>query len=48
MQKIKNRKLNRLKNYDYSKSGYYFVTICTKNREHFFGEIKNAKMILND
>lgn len=25
----------------------YFVTICAKNREEFFGEIKNGKMILN-
>jgi putative transposase len=45
---IKNRKLNRLKNYDYSKSGYYFVTICMKNFEHVFGEIKNGKIILNE
>jgi putative transposase len=26
----------------------YFVTICTKNREHFFGEIVNWKMILSE
>src|SRR5574344_1605679 len=45
---IKNRKLNRLKNYDYSKFGYYFVTICTKNFVHVFGKIKNGKIILND
>lgn len=29
----------RLKNWDYSSNGYYFITICTKNRKHFFGEI---------
>ncbi len=29
----------RLKNYDYGEDGAYFVTICTKNREPFFGEI---------
>ncbi|HRP69197.1 MAG TPA: hypothetical protein PLY93_06675, partial [Turneriella sp.] len=34
----------RLKGYDYSSPGFYFVTICTKNREHFFGEIKNNVM----
>lgn len=44
---IKNRKANRLKNYDYSRQGYYFVTICTQNKECFFGEIENQKMILN-
>jgi len=26
----------------------YFVTICTKNREEFFGEIIDGKMILNE
>ena len=44
----KNRKPNRLKGYDYSKNGYYFVTICTKNRICFFGEIVDEKMILNE
>ena len=27
------RKRNRLKNYDYSTNGMYFVTICTKDKE---------------
>ncbi|MFZ2834536.1 MAG: glucose-6-phosphate dehydrogenase [Candidatus Moraniibacteriota bacterium] len=44
----KNRKSNRLENFDYSQNGMYFVTICTKNREHYFGEIVNGKMILNE
>jgi REP element-mobilizing transposase RayT len=34
----------RLKDYDYSRDGAYFITICTKNREHFFGEINNLKI----
>lgn len=38
----------RLKNFDYSSPGLYFVTICTKNRSHFFGSIKNEVMILNN
>jgi REP element-mobilizing transposase RayT len=42
---MKERKSNRLKNYDYSKNGYYFITICTKNRINYFGEIQNKKMI---
>ena len=29
----------RLKNWDYGQNGAYFITICTGNREHFFGEI---------
>ncbi len=34
----------RLQNWDYSSNAAYFITICTKDREHFFGEIKNEKM----
>jgi len=48
MTQINDRKLNRLKDYDYSQDGFYFVTICTKNREEFFGEIKDEEMILNE
>ena len=33
------RKNLRLENYDYSKNGGYFVTICTHNRSRLFGEI---------
>ena len=38
------RKSIRLKNYDYSSNGYYFVTICTQNREKLFGEIVGATL----
>ncbi|MCK5672762.1 MAG: hypothetical protein KAH95_05270 [Spirochaetales bacterium] len=38
----------RLGNWDYSSNGYYFITICTKNRKHLLGEIKNGKMNLSD
>lgn len=41
------RKLNRWQGYDYSMPGLYFVTICTKDKEEFFGEIKDYKMRLN-
>lgn len=44
----KERKLQRLSGYDYSKNNYYFITVCTHKREHFFGEIKNGEMILNE
>jgi hypothetical protein len=30
------RKRNRLANYDYSWSGAYFVTVCTKDRRNYF------------
>ncbi len=42
-----NRKANRKKHYNYSSAGYYFVTICTKDRLLFFGKIEDDKMILN-
>ncbi len=29
----------RLQGYDYGSNGFYFVTICTKNRIHYFGNI---------
>jgi REP element-mobilizing transposase RayT len=39
MNELPKRKPNRLKNYDYSQSGAYFVTICAKDREKIFGRI---------
>ncbi len=45
---IKNRKTIRLKNYDYSQSGYYFVTVCVQNRQCCLGKIENREMILNE
>lgn len=45
---IHHRRSIRLKGYDYSQDGTYFVTICTANRECIFGEIVEGNMILND
>jgi putative transposase len=42
------RKRNRLKEYDYSQAGYYFVTICVNDREDYFGKIVNAGCVLNE
>ena len=42
------RKRLRLAGYDYSKNGYYFVTVCTKNKIDFFGKIRNGIMGLNE
>lgn len=33
------RKPTRLKNFDYSSNGYYFVTICSHNRKNIFSKI---------
>ena len=38
----------RLPYWDYGWNASYFVTICTKNRLHYFGEIKNANIILSE
>ena len=38
----------RLKSWDYRWNAYYFVTICTKNREHFFGCIETDEMNLSE
>jgi REP element-mobilizing transposase RayT len=35
----------RLTGYDYSSEGAYFITICTLQREHFFGRIESGRMI---
>lgn len=42
------RRFIRLKEYDYSQAGIYFVTLCTRNRECLFGEIVNQETRLND
>jgi putative transposase len=38
----------RLKNWDYSSPGGYFITICTKNRELYLGKIVNDEMVLSE
>ncbi len=45
---IHDRRSIRLKGYDYSRAGLYFVTICTQNRLCLFGEIEHGEMALND
>jgi len=41
------RRSIRLKGYDYSQEGLYFITICVQGRACLFGEIENGKMVLN-
>lgn len=40
------RKSIRLKEYDYSQEGVYFITICTYNRECILGNVTDGEMIL--
>lgn len=42
------RRSIRLKGYDYSQAGAYFVTICAQNRECLFGDIVDGEMRLHD
>ncbi len=45
--KIHHRRSIRLKGYDYSQAGAYYVTIVAWHREFLFGEIVNKEMDLN-
>ena len=42
------RRSIRLKGYDYTQPGAYFVTICTYQRMHVFGEVIDGEMVLNE
>ena len=42
------RRSIRVKDYDYSQAGAYFITICTHDRACLFGKIVDGKMTLND
>ncbi|MEA5594175.1 transposase [Rivularia sp. UHCC 0363] len=45
--KIHHRRSIRLKSYDYTQEGAYFITICTKNKQCIFGDIKQGEIKLN-
>ena len=40
----KNRIHPRLKNWDYSRNGAYFVTICSKDKAHIFGRVSVGRV----
>ncbi|MBN1619666.1 transposase [candidate division WOR-3 bacterium] len=42
------RRSIRLKGYDYSQNGAYFMTVCTHNRECLFGDIVDGGMVFNE
>ncbi|MBN2367040.1 MAG: transposase [Calditrichaeota bacterium] len=39
---------SRLKGWDYSSPGNYFITICTKNRKCLLGDVVNGKIVLSE
>lgn len=39
MREMEERKNPRLKGFDYSRAGGYFVTVCTKGRERILGNV---------
>jgi putative transposase len=41
-------KTTRLQSWDYGANAPYFVTICTANRKHFFGQVLNGEMQLSE
>lgn len=45
---MNNRRQIRLKIYDYSENGAYFITICTYEKKCIFGYVKDGKMYFND
>ncbi len=42
------RRSIRLRGYDYTQAGAYYITIVTSNRESFFGNVVNGEMLLNE
>lgn len=43
---LRHRRSVRLQGYDYGRSGAYFITVCTKGRACWFGEILGEEMVL--
>jgi len=39
---------NRIQSWDYGSNAPYFLTICTKDRECYFGDVVGGKMILSE
>ena len=42
------RRSIRLKEYDYSQQGWYFITLCTKDRKRLFGKVVDSNIKLNE
>jgi putative transposase len=41
------RKILRLRDYDYSQNGAYFITVCVHHRQFLFGHFKEGKLHIN-
>lgn len=48
MNKLPRKKQLILKEYDYSQNGYYYITICTKNRKQILSKILRKKTYINN
>ena len=46
--KLPHRQPIRLQGYDYSRPGFYFITICVQNMKHIFGTVADGKMHINE
>jgi putative transposase len=46
-EQLPQRKSLRLRGYNYSRPGFYFVTICTRYHTHWLGDAVNNKILLN-
>lgn len=46
-QENRGRRSIRLRGYDYTAAGAYFITICTQDRECLFGHVKDASVHYN-
>src|SRR5688572_21592981 len=45
---LPDRKVTRLRSWNYAASGFYYLTICTHNRSLLFGEVLRGQMELAD
>ncbi len=43
-----NRRSIRLKDYDYTQQGAYYVTMCANDRKRAFGDVRDGVMVLNN
>lgn len=44
----RNRRSVRWKRYDYTSSGFYYVTLCAEGRECIFGEVRDGAVVLSE
>ena len=45
---VHHRRSIRVKDYDYSRAGTYFLTMCLQRKRCLFGNVVNGEMMLND